>query len=309
MPNSDLSYTLITAARNEESLIENTIRSVVSQTVRPIKWVIVSDGSTDRTDDIITGYATRYSWIELLRMPERCDRQFAAKVQCIHKAYDRVKELQFDAIGNLDADITFAPDYIPFLLAKLADDPQLGVVGTRFLENSRKVYDYRFMNEQHVSGGFQVFRRACFDDIGGYLPLRNGGEDWAAVTSARMKRWRTRSYTEKLFVHHRPMGSYNQKRLIAQFAQGERDYLTGGHPLWQIFRSAFQMSRQPYLLGGACLFVGFAWAFLRRVERPVPKDLMLFHRAEQMARLRRILWSREKLEQTGLATPGTDAPG
>ena len=266
----------------------------MAQIERPLKWMIVSDGSADHTDDIVKQYATEHSWIELLRMPEHRDRQFAAKVHCLKTAYQSIEALQFDVIGSLDADITFDGDYMAFLLNRLASDPALGVVGTRFIENLRQVYDYKLMNANHVSGGCQVFRRTCFEAIGGYLPLRGGGEDWAAVTSARMKGWRTQSYTEKLFVHHRPMGTHGQNKLQAQYRQGERDYLIGSHPLWQVCRSIFQMSRKPYLVGGFCLFLGYAWACLRRMERPVPKELMLFHRAEQMARLRNLLLPRAR---------------
>jgi hypothetical protein len=305
MPSHLPKYVLITAARNEEAFIENTIHSVIAQTALPARWMIVSDGSTDQTDNIVKRYAAQYDWIQLLRMPEHCDYQFAAKVHCIRAAWEMLHPLAFDVIGNLDADITFEPDYMAFLLDKLVCDLRLGVVGTRFVENSRQVYDYKFMNEEHVSGGFQIFRRACFEEIGGYLPMRSGGEDWAAVTSARMKGWRTRSYTEKLFLHHRPMGSNGQPGWSIQLRQGERDYLTGGHPLWQLSRSAYQVSRKPYIMGGLCLLLGFAWACLRRVERPVPKDLMLFHRAEQMARLRKLLPLGSKRAQPALPQRGT----
>jgi biofilm PGA synthesis N-glycosyltransferase PgaC len=302
-----MKYALITAARNEEAFIENTIRSVVAQTVLPARWVIVSDGSTDKTDDIVKKYAVQHDWIQLLRMPDHRDYQYAAKVHCIRAAWENLQPLQFDIIGNLDADITFEPDYVAFLLDKLAGDPRLGVVGTRFIENSRPVYDYKHMNEQHVSGGFQVFRRACFEEIGGYLPLRSGGEDWAAVTSARMKGWRTQCCAGKHYLHHRPMGSNGQALSTIQFRQGQRDYLTGGHPLWQLLRSVFQVSKRPYVIGGFCLLSGFAWAFIRRVERPVPADLMAFHRSEQMARLRKLLPFRPKQSKPEFSQPGTSA--
>jgi biofilm PGA synthesis N-glycosyltransferase PgaC len=300
MSSDPLTYVLITAARNEEAFIENTIRSVVAQTALPARWMIVSDGSTDQTDDIVKKYAAQNDWIQLLRMPEHREYQFAAKVHCIRAAWEKLKALPFDVIGNLDADITFEADYMAFLLDKLAGDARLGVVGTRFTENARQVYDYKFMNEEHVSGGFQIFRRACFEEIGGYIPMRSGGEDWAAVTSARMKGWRTQSYTEKLYLHHRPMGSNGQPLWSIQLRQGQRDYLTGGHPLWQLSRSAYQVSRKPYFVGGLFLLLGYAWASLRRVERPVPKDLMHFHRSEQMARLRRLLPLAPKRAQTEL---------
>jgi len=300
MSSHPLKYALMTAARNEEAFIEQTIRSVVAQTALPAKWIVVSDGSTDQTDNIVKKYAAQYEWIQLLRMPEHREHDFASKAHCLRAAWEALQPLPFDVIANLDADITFDADYMSFLLDKLAGDLRLGVVGTRFTENSRQVYDYKFMNDEHVSGGAQIFRRACFEEVGGYIPMRRGGEDWAAVTSARMKGWRTRSYTEKLFVHHRPMGGNGQPRWSSHWRQGERDYLTGGHPLWQLSRSAYQTSRRPYIVGGLSLLCGFAWACLLGMKRPVPEDLMLFHRSEQMARLRRLLPLASKRVQLGL---------
>ena len=121
----DLKYVLITPARNEEQFIEQTILSVVGQTRKPSKWVIVSDASSDRTDEIVKKYLDKYQWIELVRMPEHRDRSFSAKVQCFNSGYERVKDEDFDIIGNLDADITFGRDYFEFLMGKFADDPQL----------------------------------------------------------------------------------------------------------------------------------------------------------------------------------------
>ena len=108
-----LSYVLMTSARNEEEYIEKTIQSVVSQTILPKKWIIVSDGSTDRTDEIVSRYAAKYNWIELLRMPEHEDRQFAAKVNCINTAYQTCKGFEYDIIGNIDADISFEKEEFP----------------------------------------------------------------------------------------------------------------------------------------------------------------------------------------------------
>src|SRR4030067_2967547 len=103
-------YVLITPARNEESFIENTIRSVISQTLLPQKWVIVSDGSTDRTDDIVKKYTRDHPWIELIRMPEHRDHHFDAKVHCFNAGYEKVKNIEYNVIGNLDADVSFEKD-------------------------------------------------------------------------------------------------------------------------------------------------------------------------------------------------------
>lgn len=281
-----LSYVLITPARNEETYIEKTIQSVISQTVLPVKWVIVSDGSTDRTDEIIRQYIPANTWVELIRMPEHRDRSFAAKVTCFNAGYERVKNIGYDIIGNLDADISFEQDYFEFLLKKFSEDPKLGVAGTPFVEGSSH-YDYRFTNIEHVSGACQLFRRKCFEEIGGYIPIKGGGIDWTAVTTARMKGWKTKTFMEKVCFHHRKIGTGNSGSLNAWFRHGQKDYYLGGHPLWELFRTFYQMRSRPYIMGGLFLFFGYAWASLRRVERPVSKELMEFHRQEQMDRLRR----------------------
>ena len=189
----DLKYVLITPARNEEDFVEQTILSVIGQTKRPWKWVIVSDGSTDRTDDIVRKSLMRHEWIDLVRMPERRDRHFAAKVQCFNAGYERVRGEDFDIIGNLDADITFGTDHFEFLNGKFAIDPLLGVAGTPFVEGATS-YDFRFTSTEHVSGACQLFRRQCYEEIGGYVQVKGGGIDWIAVTTARMKGWKTRTF-------------------------------------------------------------------------------------------------------------------
>jgi biofilm PGA synthesis N-glycosyltransferase PgaC len=282
---SSLTYVLITPARNEEQFIQGTLDSVCSQTVLPRKWVVVSDGSTDRTDDIVRTYAARHSWIELVRRPERLERHFAAKVQCFNSGYEKLRDADYDIIGNLDADITFESDYLEFLLDKFAENKALGVAGTPFVEDD-VAYDYRFSNVEHVSGACQMFRRECFEEIGGYTAVKGGGIDWIAVTTARMKGWKTRTFLEKVCHHHRSMGTATTSPLRALYRLGRQDYFLGGHPLWQCCRAGFQMTRKPYLLGGLLLFAGYFGALARRVEKPVGADLVRFHRREQMRRLR-----------------------
>jgi glycosyltransferase involved in cell wall biosynthesis len=291
---NSLSYVLITPAKNEERNIEKNIVSVISQTIRPTKWVIVSDGSTDRTDEIVNKYVAQHSWMEIVRMPVRTERDFAAKVHCFNAGYQKINDLNYDIIGNLDADITFDSDYFEFLLGQFERNPRLGVAGTPFVENTSVIYNYNFANIEHVSGACQLFRRQCFEDIGGYIPIKGGGIDWTAVTSARMKGWKARTFTEKTFFHHRPMGTAENGKLKAWFKHGKKDYYLGGHPVWEILRSIFQMKSKPYVLGGLCLFIGYAWGAISRMDRPIPKELMHFHRVEQMQRLKNILLGRNR---------------
>ena len=288
-----LRYALITAARNEVQYIEATIRSVTEQTCPPLVWVIVSDGSTDGTDEIIREYSALYPWLRTLRMSEHRDRTFAAKAVCFNAGYDSIRGLDFEVVGNLDADITLPNDYYEFLLGKFSRNERLGVAGTPFVEDASRPdahsYAQGFADLNHVSGACQTFRRPCFDEVGGYVPIKGGGIDWVAVTTARMKGWETRTFLERYCIHHRKMGTASRGPLAARFRHGQEDYLVGGHPLWQVVRGIYQMGKRPRILGGAALLVGYFAAMVQRRQRTVSDELVRFRRREQMARLRRML--------------------
>src|ERR1700733_613140 len=293
---AQLSYALITPARNEEAFIEKTIESMINQTVLPVKWVIVDDASTDKTREIVSRYLGQHPWIELVQMPQRRDRSFAAKVMAFNAGYEKVKDLQFEIIGNLDADISFERDHFEFLARKFSEDPSLGVAGTVFKEDGYSSETDSFEGRKHVSGQCQLFRKKCWDDIGGYIPHRAGGIDWMAVTTARMKGWKTESFRERFFFHYRHLGTAERSILASLFSYGEKDYYLGGHPIWELFRIAYRTVKQPYITGGIALGMGFGWAFLRRTPRPVSRDLMAFHRQEQMVKLKAILKSGLRLK-------------
>jgi len=283
------SYVLITPARNEEAFIEKTIESVLKQTVLPTKWVIVDDGSTDRTPDVVRRYLPACPWIEMVQMPQRQNRSFAAKVQAFNAGYERVRGLRYDVLGNLDADISFDGDYIEFLLAQFSDDFRLGVAGTTFREAGYSSEKDSFEGRNHVAGGCQLFRAQCFEEIGGFIPNEGGGVDWIAVTTARMMGWKTRSFREKFFLHHRHLGTAERNPIAANFSYGGKDYYLGGHPIWELFRIAYRMTKRPYIVGGLALGWGYAWAMVRRIRRPISTELMTFHRREQMHKLGAVL--------------------
>ncbi|HTF68541.1 MAG TPA: glycosyltransferase family 2 protein [Edaphobacter sp.] len=283
-----LSFVVVSPARNEAQFIELTLQSVVAQKIRPMRWVIVSDGSTDGTDEIVARYASQYSWIRLLRMGERQKRDFAGKVHAFNAGYAQMQDLDHDVVVSLDADISFDLEYFSFLLEKLQVDPTLGLVGTPFQETTGQVYDYRFVSIDHVSGACQVFRRECFQSIGGYLPVPGGSIDHIAVISARMKGWKTRTFTEKVCLHHRGVGTAQRGILASKFKLGIKDYAVGNHPLWELCRVGYQMTQRPRCLGALALGSGYISAVFRRNERPVSRELVKFHRQEQMQRLRRV---------------------
>jgi glycosyltransferase involved in cell wall biosynthesis len=298
-------YVLITPARNEARFIELTLQSMAAQSYHPLRWVIVSDGSTDGTDDLVRKYAADNPWIDLLRMPERTERHFAGKVHAFKAGYDKAKDLNPDVVGNLDADVSIEPDHFQYLLSKFAENPDLGVGGSPFKEGSRQ-YDYRFSNIENVWGGCQLFRRECYEAIGGYTPVKGGGIDHIAVVSARMKGWKTRTFTDKVCLHHRGMGTAQQGALKATFRQGSKDYSLGNHPLWELFRTLYQTKNSPLLVGGLALGAGYFWSMARKAEVSVSSDVVAFTRREQMQRLKKFLGGKQgRSEEVVPARTGT----
>jgi len=288
-----LTYVLITPARNEEAYIGKTIQSMIAQTVLPIRWVVISDGSTDGTDGIVQSYSNQVPWIDFVRMPEHPDRSFAHKAHTFNAGYRRVEHLDFDVVGNLDADVSFDEGMMEYLLNQFACSPDLGVAGPSFYEEPMGQYDYRYANIEHVPGMCQLFRRQCFEEIGGYTPIQGGGIDWVAVTTARMKGWKTKTFREKRLLHHRRMGTGSGNVLCARWRLGREDYYLGSHPLWEFLRACYHVKDKPYLIGGVLLFMGYAAALVAGMERPIPEDLMEFCRKEQLERLLRFTpWHR-----------------
>ncbi|HEX4350172.1 MAG TPA: glycosyltransferase family 2 protein [Verrucomicrobiae bacterium] len=292
-----MKYVLITPSRNEEKFIQKTLDSMVAQTLLPVRWVIVDDGSTDRTGQLADDYAARYPWIEVVHRPQHLDRSFAGKVHAFNDGFERVKSLEFEVVGNLDSDLSFDADYLKFLMQKFEENPKLGVAGTPFIENGYDSARDSFEGQNHVAGGCQLFRRKCWEDIGGYVPNRAGGIDWVAVTTARMKGWTTQSFLEKRFNHYRSLGTAERGVLAALFSYGEKDYYLGNSPIWEIFRIVYRMLKQPVLFGGLAVGAGYFSAAIRRMKRAVSPELMRFHRREQMKKLKAILGSAFRLKK------------
>jgi glycosyltransferase involved in cell wall biosynthesis len=265
---------------------------MLAQTIPPARWIIVNDGSTDETPGIIDRYAATHNWIERLDMPSHRDRSFAAKADCFNTACKVAGWLDYDIVGNIDADVTFEKDFLEFLLEKFATMPALGVAGMPFVEeDGYNSSTDSFEGEFRVSGQCQLFRRECLLDVGGYVPNKAGGVDWIAVTTARMKGWETRSFREKHFVHHRPLGTAERGLLAALYSYGEKDYYLGGGVLWELSRVAYRIGKRPLVLGGLALGAGFLYSAIRRINRPVSRELIRFHRQEQFRKLKAIVWA------------------
>ena len=279
-------YVLMTAAYNEEAVLEMTIRSVVSQTLLPERWVIVSDGSTDKTNEIVERYAQQYDFIHFLRLARAPGRSFGSKAVALHKASDLLASCSFDFIGNLDADITVEPSYFESLIDQFQRDAQLGIVAGYIYEQDSGEFRVRSANRpDSVPHAAQLVRRSCYESIGGYVALKYGGEDWHAQISAKMRGWNAKAVPLlKVFHHRRTGGATNLLR--HRFCLGSLDYCFGSDPVFELFKCAIRVFERPYLIGSFVRFAGFCWGYVRKEERCVSQDLIAFLRAEQQSKLR-----------------------
>lgn len=285
-----LPYVIITPANNEEQYIEKTIESVLSQTVRPRRWVVVDDGSTDGTAGVVSRYLTRHTFMRLVKVRRSGQRNFSRKVAAFNVGVHALEDVGYSCIGNLDADVSFAPHYYENILAEFGKDPRLGVAGGIVYIRNR----CRFMTDDNahdsVGGAVQLFRRECFVDIGGYLPLPNGGIDAAAEIVARMKGWTVRKFPANKVWEHRWTGSAGSHALSSMYKLGVRFHTLGYGTTFFIFRSAYKIKSPPFILGSALSLLGFAWARLRRHPMFLPPEVISYLRSEQTGKLRDALF-------------------
>ena len=262
-------YVLISPARNEESCIERTIESVVKQTLLPCRYVIVSDGSTDNTDNIAKRYAARHSFVDFVRREGDLRANFRSKVLAFNLGLERLKGIQYDFVGNLDADISLDPDYFRRLLDKFDENPRLGVAGGQVWEEKHGTLVMHNYRSYSVAGAVMLFRRSCYEAIGGYVPLVLGGEDSSAEIAARARGWTVLTFRDIRAVHNKPLLSQNRNILESKFKQGISNYLLGYHPVFQLAVCAYRLFEPPFLTGALFLWVGFCWAKINRMKRAV----------------------------------------
>lgn len=283
-------YAVITAAHNEEAHIEDLIRSVVNQTILPEKFIVVSDGSTDGTETIVARYAAAWKFISLIRIGQPHARNFRAKVLALRAGYAALGKTDVEFVGCLDADITLPADYYERVLAKMAANPRLGVAAGICCEMTRSGWKSTNSNKGHAPGAIQVFRRSCYESIGGYQQVSEVGEDSLAEILARKGGWETRSFGDIPTYHHRPNGSASGNILRTCFRLGLTDYLLGKHPLYVGLKSIRRIPSHPFFLGALWLVAGYCKLWFSRAPMDVSPDVAKFVRAEELRNIRGILF-------------------
>jgi biofilm PGA synthesis N-glycosyltransferase PgaC len=282
---SGLRYVIVTAAHNEEAFLELTIQSVLAQSLRPVRWVIVSDRSTDRTDAIAASFAAQHDFIRFLRRDHSLSRGSASKISALGEAIGQLGDCGYDFIANLDGDVSFNPDYFTSLLAQFQKDPGLGIAGGVVYEPRNGVFRPRISNTlRSVAHAGQMVRRTCYDQIGGWLPLEHGGEDWYAEIRARKFGWRVTAFAEQKLMHYRPTGGASPL-FQHRFREGKMDHSVGSHPAFEIAKCARRILEKPFLLGSLTRMGGFLSSHATGRPRAIDAELVRFLRREQLGRI------------------------
>lgn len=279
----DTQYVIITPVRDEERHIESTIASVINQTVPPVEWVIVDDGSADNTGRIIDQYAARFPWIHVVHCKNRGFRKAGGGViNAFYAGYDTLRREDWEFIVKLDGDLTFSPDYFQKCLEHFDNQPRLGIGGGevyhRFGEELKLEANPRF----HVRGATKIYRRACWEAIGGLWV--DAGWDTIDEVKANMLDWKTSSFPELRLLHHRLTGSA-EGLLRDRVKHGLACYVSGYHPLFMLAKCVFRLIQKPYLIGSAAILYGFVRAYLTDVPRVSDCQMISYLRTQQLRRL------------------------
>lgn len=294
-------FIIITPCFNEENYIECLLRSVVKQTVKPVKWIIVDDGSTDNTARIVQKYAKQYEWIEYLYNSKKPgETYYSSNVYAILAGYEALKELEnsgsskrsktgnsFDYIAILDSDIEICSTYYEEIFEKFKNYPELGIATGTYLEKEDENWIEARIDRRSTPKAIQVFRRECYEQCGGYIPFRFGGEDSGIEIIARMHGWQTWSFNDILVKHLRPVGTGNGQALLkSRFKIGYIEHAMATHPLFMFFKCIKRAFwEKPIILSGLARFLGYITAKILRLEQQLPREAMKYLRCEQINRL------------------------
>jgi glycosyltransferase involved in cell wall biosynthesis len=284
-----LQYALVTPARNEANYIEKTILSVVAQRYKPLQWVIVNDGSSDTTAETVAKYADRFDFIKLVQLSRTHVHNFASKVHAFNAGLQTLANLPYDLIGNLDADISLGAEYYANIIAEFEADSGLGIAGGAiYIHNGADYVTHDFAWDS-VGGAVQLFRRECFQQTGGYMPMEGGGIDAAAEIMARMYGWSVRKVPKNPVYEQRRTGYAHGPQWKALYKEGVQYHRLGYSPLFYCFRSARRFGVPPLVLGSVAGLAGYLHAKVRRDPIRLPPVAVSYLRSEQLGKIRHAL--------------------
>jgi len=288
--NDSSQYVIISPVRDEEAHLEATIASVTCQTIRPVEWVIVDDGSTDKTGSIIDRYASQFPWIRAVHRPNRGFRKSGGGVvEAFYDGYNLLDCDDWDFIVKLDGDLSFDPHYFARIFEHFQSEPRLGMAGGTIYHIVEGKKQIEVNPKFHVRGATKIYRRECWEQIGGLWPAP--GWDTIDETKANMLGWTTVTFPDIHVVHHRFTGSADGK-WADRVKHGLVCYISGYHPLFVVASCVYRLAQKPYVIGSAGIFYGYISGYLKRVRQVNDRALIKYVRHEQLMRLlgRETIW-------------------
>jgi poly-beta-1,6-N-acetyl-D-glucosamine synthase len=288
-----LRYIIISPVRNETEHLPKNIEAVASQTILPTKWILVDDGSSDTTGELIDLAQRRYNWIRAVHRPDRGYRVAGSGVmEAFFDGYNQVNNESWDFLVKLDGDVTFEPDYFEQCFSRFAAEPRLGIAGGLICNPVNGILRPEAKSDPlfHVRGATKIYKRACWEAIGG-LP-KAAGWDTVDEVKANMLGWHTRTFQDIKIVHHRLTGAA-YGTWSDWVKNGRASYFAGYHPLFMAMKCLSRALRKPYGVAGVGLGVGFCHAYAKRLPRIEDPQLIRYFHREQMKRLffRKSLWA------------------
>jgi biofilm PGA synthesis N-glycosyltransferase PgaC len=283
-------YIIVTPVRDEEKYIESTIRSVLGQTIRPAEWVIVDDGSTDRTGEIADLYSAEYSWIRVIHRENRGFRKSGGGVmEAFYDGYNNFRSENWDFIVKLDGDLSFAPDYFEKCFAHFRHDPELGIGGGEIQHNVAGELTLEVNPRFHVRGATKIYKRVCWEAIGGLWPAP--GWDTIDEVKANMLGWKTYAFPDLHLLHHRFTGT-EEGLFRDRVKHGVACYVSGYHPLYVVASCLHRLIKKPYLIGSFGTMYGFLKAHVAHLPRLEDRLYLSYIRGQQLRRLcgMRTIW-------------------
>lgn len=281
---------VISPVRDEADYLRLTMDSMVAQTVRPVEWILVDDGSRDATPDIVREYAAKYPFIRLLPRTDRGFRKLGGGVvAAFNFGKEHIEHRDYAYIAKLDGDMSFGPLYLERMFAVLENEERMAAVSGKVYRNEGGRYIEEAHIEEQVAGQFKLYKRTAFEDIGGFVETLSW--DGIDIHMSRMRGWRTLSFydSDAWLWHHRIMGSSDSSIYKGRLRWGLGNWTMGYHPLFALVAGVSRMREKPFFIGGFLMIVGYFRAALTRAPRYENMEFRTYLRRWQMQRLKRFL--------------------
>jgi len=277
-------YVIISPVRNEELLVEKTLQSVIYQTLRPVEWIMVNDGSEDKTEEIIRTYQQDNPWIKIINLE---DRGFylpgKGVVETFYKGYDSISVPDWEYVVKLDCDLNFAPDYFKSIFDRFGKDPKLGIAsGCTYLPINGELIKEPTQAD-HPVGPSKIYKRECWEQINGLKPIP--GWDLADLLAAQMNGWKTACFFDLKLTHHRLTGSRRKGYWAPKHLQGRFEYRHGYSFFYTSIKSVYHLFTKLVLIGSIAKVTGYLSAFLNKEEYLFEKDMRIFLRKKHKQNL------------------------